>query len=87
MSGSEYRWLALHPLIRGSLLSLAVAAFCVGCFFLNSVTPAACADPVVQVAAAAAPAQNGTEPARATWPHTVVRLWLLVPQLLPTNDR
>ena len=45
------------------------------------------ADPVVQVAAAADPAQSGTEPARATWPHTVVRLWLLVPQLLPTNDR
>lgn len=87
MSGSEYRWLALHPLIRGSLLSLAVATFCVGCFFVNNLTPAACADPVVQVATASAPVRNGAEPERSTWPHTVLRLWLLVPQLLPAHDR
>jgi hypothetical protein len=87
MSGSEYRWLALHPLIRGSLLSLAVAAFCVGSFFMNNLTPATCADPVVQVVAASAPAHNAGEPAHTPWPHTVLRLWLLVPQLLPTHDR
>lgn len=84
MHGSVYRWLLLQPLFRGGLLSLAVAGFCVGCLLLPSLaSPASCA-PVI---AATATNPNPAVDECAEWPHTVLRLWFLLPHILPLPDR
>ncbi len=83
MFGSEFRWLPLHPLIRCGLLTLTMAAFCLGCLFFASRPPAAAPEPVASITAAESPETDS----RAAWPRTVLRLWLLVPQLLPDHDR
>ncbi|HEY8995077.1 MAG TPA: hypothetical protein VIM71_10480 [Lacunisphaera sp.] len=84
MPGSVYRWILLQPLLRGSLLSLAVAGFCVACLLLPSVaSPAACAPAIA--ATAAGPTQAVDE--CTEWPRTVLRLWFLLPHILPLPDR
>jgi hypothetical protein len=84
MLGTGYRWLLLNPLLRGSLLSLAVAGFCLSCLLVVPLaSPTSCA-PVI-AAAASKPAATVDKPAE--WPRTVLRLWFLVPHLLPVQDR
>jgi hypothetical protein len=79
MLGSAYRWLLLQPLFRGSLLSLAVAGFCVGTLFIIPVASPTSCTAVIAVAPNPTPAVNN----RNEWPATVIRLWFLVPLLLP----
>ena len=89
MLGSEYKWLLapVQPaaverahLARCSFLTLAVASFCLVCTFAltpSSLTPAAkAATPVV-----AALDQTDVE-----LPRTLIHLWFLLPQLLPTRN-
>jgi hypothetical protein len=84
MLGTGYRWLLLNPVLRGSLLSLSVAGFCLGCLLVAPLaSPSSCA-PVIAVAATA---PTPVVEQRAEWPRTVLRLWFLVPHLLPPNDR
>ena len=82
MFGSELRSLSLSPLFRGGLLTLALAALCLGVLQLESRTPAAPSDPVALIAV-----ESPGSDTRSAWPRTVLRLWLLVPQLLPDHDR
>jgi hypothetical protein len=83
MFGSEFRPQPFPPLFRGGLLTLALAALWLGVLCIESRTPAAASEPVASIVAVESPA---TDP-RAAWPSTVLRLWLLVPQLLPDHDR
>lgn len=83
MFGSEFRWLPLHPLIRGGLLTLALAALCLSGLFRAPAVPVVSPEPITSIAAV-----ESSEPdTRAAWPSTVLRLWLIVPQLLPDHDR
>lgn len=83
MFGSEFRWLPLHPLLRGGLLTLAMAALCLSGLFYASRPPLTSPQTAAIIAAAEA---RGSD-TRAAWPRTVLRLWLLAPQLLPAHDR
>ncbi len=86
MLGSEYNWL-LSPartarglsvrLARSSFLTLGVGAFCLGCALFSTARlapPAAVATPSAAVLA---------ETAQSELPRVLVRLWVLVPYLLP----
>lgn len=84
MLGSEYRWLLMHPLVRGSLLSLALAAFCTASLLVASGTVAPAA--VAPALASAADTSAGLDQ-QAAWPRTALRLWFLAPQLLPLPPR
>ena len=81
MVGSEYRWFRLHPLVRGAFLSLGLAAVCIACLVWSAspspVITAATDGPVVAVTPAAEQ--------RAGWPRIVLRLWFVIPQLLPRS--
>lgn len=82
MLGFEYRWLMLNPIVRGVVLSLGVAAFCASCLFLNHSAEA--------IALESAGVVNAAHPAaevQAVWPRAAVRLWFLIPQLLPSGPR
>lgn len=89
MLGSEYKWL-LAPvrsaavsrthLARRSFATLAVAGFCLACVLL----PRAAALP--SAATVAAPVVTQLDQAQTEWPHTLVRLWFLLPQLLPGQN-
>jgi hypothetical protein len=81
MVGSEYRWFLLHPLIRGAFLSVALAAVCIACLVWSASTAPAAAE----IADAPAVTDTTTREQRAVWPRTVLRLWFLVPQLLPRS--
>lgn len=87
MLGSEYPWLLapfraaagrLARLVRGSLLALAAAVFGLTCTLL----PAAHLAPALTVSAAPAVAQV-QESAGAEWPRTLIRLWFILPHLVP----
>lgn len=85
MFGVEYRWLRLHPLVRGCFLSLGVAALAVLCLLARpALTSAAGASALV---VATAKAETEAKDRSAAWPRAVLRLWLLAPQLLPAHDR
>ena len=89
MLGFEYKWL-LAPvrsaagsrvrLAQHSLLTLAVAGFCLVGTFLAS--PRALTH-VVTVVTPVVAALDQTPP---EWPRTVIRLWFLLPQLLPGHN-
>jgi hypothetical protein len=81
MHGFEYRWLLLNPLMRGLFLSIAVAAFCASCLFLDPAATAPAAAPTATLAAAVPPE------AEIDWPRTALRLWFLVPQIVPLSPR
>lgn len=88
MFGFEYNWL-LSPartarglsvrLARGGMMTLAVGAFCLACSFVPSgpLTPAAPATLAAPTAVAL------KETAESELPRTLLRLWVLVPYLLP----
>lgn len=82
MFGSEFRWLPLSPLVRGGLLTFAVVALCLSGLVVAS-RPSLTPPEPVAIISAESPATD----TRAAWPRTVLRLWLLVPQLLPDHDR
>ena len=87
MFGFQHHWL-LSPvrtarglsvrLARGGLLTLAVGAFCLSCAMLPS---ALSLPPAVTVAAPTAVTLKET--AESELPRTLLRLWVLVPYLLP----
>jgi len=87
MFGFEYNWL-LSParsardvsvrLARGSLTTLAVGAFCLTCTLLPAVSSLA---PAVTVPTATA--VTLTENKSPELPRALIRLWILVPYLLP----
>jgi len=87
MFGSEYNWLVTPVrsargltvrLVRNSLLTLGVGAFCLSCALLPYRAPHA------PVAGVAAPAANTIkETAQSELPRFLLRLWVLVPYLLP----
>lgn len=81
MLGSEYRWLLRHPLVRGSLLTLGFALFCLGCLILPAL-PGSCLAYVPEPVAAVEAVANDHDP-RAAWPRAMLRLWILLPQLSP----
>ena len=88
MLGSEYKWL-LAPvqstaverahLARRSFLTLAVATFCVVCALVQP------ASSLSSAATVATPVVAKLDETAAEWPHALVRLWFLLPQLLPTQ--
>ena len=89
MFGSEYNWLVTPVrsargltvrLVRNSLLTLGVGAFCLSCTLLPYRAPLA---PVAGVAAPAATATTIKETAQSELPRFLLRLWVLVPYLLP----
>jgi hypothetical protein len=87
MFGSEYNWLVTPVrsargltvrLVRNSLLTLGVGAFCLSCTLLPYRAPLA------HVAGVAAPgATTIKETAQSELPRFLLRLWVLVPYLLP----
>lgn len=81
MSGPIHSWVFRTSLVHGGriLLGLAVLALAVTAFSPRDIATAA-ADP--------GPAGTGPELASdaADWPRTALRLWFLVPQLLPRHD-
>jgi hypothetical protein len=89
MLGSEYKWL-LAPvrrvaadraqLARRSFATLAVAAFCVACVLVPRATS------LPSAATVAAPVVTQLDQAQAEWPLVLVRLWFLLPQLLPGRN-
>jgi hypothetical protein len=89
MLGSEYKWL-LAPvrraatvraqLARHSLATLAVATFCLAC----ALVPRAATLP--SVSTVAAPVVTQLDQVQAEWPHALVRLWFILPQLLPGRN-
>lgn len=82
MHGFEYRWLLLNPLMRGVFLSIAVAAFCASCLFLDQAgAPPAPAATTATLAASVPPEAD------VDWPRAALRLWFLVPQVLPLSPR
>jgi len=93
MFGFEYNWL-LSPartarglsvrLARGGMMTLAVGAFCLACSFVPSgpLTPAAPAT-LAAPTAVAPTAVALKETAESELPRTLLRLWVLVPYLLP----
>lgn len=81
MPCSIYRRFLLHPLFRRRVLSLGVAGFCAGCLFLAPfASPLSCAPEIAAAAATGGPVSPADN--RAEWPHTLLRLWFLLPQLL-----
>jgi hypothetical protein len=89
MLGTEYKWLLapVRPgaksrvqLARHSLLTLAVAGGCLLATFLNS------GSTLPPVAAAATPVVAALDQTPPEWPRTVIRLWFLLPQLLPGQN-
>ncbi len=89
MLGSEYKWLLapVRPaaidrahLARRSFATLAVAAFCALCVF----APRTASLP--SAATVAAPVVTQFDQAQVEWPHALVRLWFLLPQILPSRD-
>ena len=81
MVGSEYRWFLLHPLVRGAFLSVVLAAACLVCLLWSAQARRGAADATEAVAVSdPAPPEQ-----RAALPRTVLRLWFLVPQLLPRS--
>ncbi len=90
MLGSEYKWLLapVRPgaksrvqLARQSLLTLGVA----GCCLLGTLL-AATSPKLAPAATAAAPVVATLEQTPPEWPRTVIRLWFLLPQLLPGQN-
>jgi len=87
MLGSEYNWI-LSPtrtarglsvrLARGSLLTLAVGAFCLSCVLLPPTFA-----PTSAVAAAAPATATLKETAQSELPRALLRLWVFVPYVLP----
>lgn len=83
MSGSLHSWIFRPSLLQGgrALLGLALLALAVTAFSPHvipsavtiAVTPSAVTGPEVA-------------PDAAVWPRTALRLWFLVPQLLPRHD-
>lgn len=89
MFGSEYNWLVSSArnargvsvrLARGGLLTLAVGAFCATCALLPSSPALAPAAPVTLAAPTAVALK---ETAESEAPRLLIRLWVLVPYLLP----
>ena len=83
MFGLHYHWLLTIRglsvrLTRNSLLTLAVGVFCFACLLVPRHAP------LTSVAAVTAPAavaiQQTTD---AELPHMLLRLWILLPRLLP----
>lgn len=88
MLGTQYPWLlatvrraaaARVQLARHSLATLAVAACCLVGTLLPSAANLA---PVTAVASPVVAALDQTPP---EWPRTIVRLWSLLPQFLPSR--
>ena len=83
MFGLHYHWLVSVRgmsvrLARGSLLTLAVGAFCLACALLPN------AASLGRVATVAAPTAVALQPTTDTeLPYMLIRLWILVPRLLP----
>jgi len=84
MFGLQYNWLlsalgASKRLARGGLLTLAVGIFCLACVLL---APSSAS--FSRVAAVTAPtAVSLQEKREAELPYMLIRLWILVPRLLP----
>jgi hypothetical protein len=88
MYGFEYNWL-LSPvrtarglsvrLARGGMMTLAVSAFCLTCALL----PSGVLAPAAPATLAAPTAVVLKETAESELPRTLLRLWVLVPYLLP----
>lgn len=90
MFGPQHNWLVTSTrsarglsvrLVRTSLLTLAVGAFCLSCALLPrdatlTALPAVTAPSAVKI----------EQTAEAEWPHALVRLWVLLPRLLPTSN-
>ncbi len=80
MPGLILNRLTLHA--RHGLLTLAVLALALtGAMLCRPELPTTMAVAVTAPAAPALPEQT------TIWPRTVLRLWFLVPQLLPADDR
>ncbi len=89
MLGSEYKWLLAParpaatgrtPLARHGAMTVAVAGFCLACTFLAPMRT------LPSPAAVAAPVVTQLDQAQTEWPHVLVRLWLILPQLLPGHN-
>jgi hypothetical protein len=83
MFGLQYHWLVSVRgmsvrLARGSLLTLAVGAFCLACALLPSTAS------LSRVAAVSTPTAVSLQQNTDTeLPYMLIRLWILVPRLLP----
>ena len=83
MFGFNYPWLlsvrgVSVRLARGSLLTLAVGVFCLACFLVPRHAPLTTVAAVTAPAAVSLQQTTGSE-----LPHVLLRLWILVPRLLP----
>lgn len=86
MFGLQYHWLVSARgltvrLARGGLLTLAVGFFCLACFLIPRTAP------LTAVATATAPAAVSIQKSTDTeLPRLLIRLWILVPRLLPQHQ-
>lgn len=83
MFGLQYPWLLTVRglsvrLARNSLLTLAVGCFCLVCVLAPRPAPLSTVATVAAPTAASLQQTTGTE-----LPHMLLRLWILVPRLLP----
>jgi len=78
MNGCDSRWLLL-PLKRGALIAIAAGGLHLGALWVNQGNLVATSAPATLTSAA-----NATD-TRAPWPHLMLRLWILVPQVLPLS--
>lgn len=77
MLGTAYRWLLLPPLLRAWVIAILLGGLGLATL---TVSPSVPARPT-----AAAPV--AAEPESAAWPRAAVRLWFLLPQILPLPAR
>jgi hypothetical protein len=77
MLGTAYRWLLLPPLLRAWAITILLGGLGLATL---TVSPSVPARP-------AAPALAAGEPENAAWPRAAVRLWFLLPQILPLPAR
>ena len=82
MLGSEYNWLA-QPLrtARHGLLTLTLGLGCLGFLALPTTASVAHLASVTATAPAALDRNTPTD-----WPRTFLRLWLLLPHLVPNDN-
>jgi hypothetical protein len=74
-------------LLRAALLATLLVLLAAGGRHFGSLACVSSAGPAI-VAATASPASPApAERPKSAWPRAALRLWLLVPQILPSHDR
>ncbi len=74
-------------LLRAALLALLLMMLGAGGLHFSTLACVSSAGPAIAAASASPVSPATAERPKSAWPRTALRLWLLVPQLLPSHDR